>query len=137
MLIRGKCAHHTRVGANDFRGQDHSTRGQADFDSPCCVPSHLKPVVDISSGVDVPALDGRPHTFLHLCPLGLTDTPGLGPIEHDVGQDTTGIIRNLDAIGLAFQQVATKRKKEKSIMYSWIITQTVHARGTIPMTLMF
>lgn len=95
---------------------DHSMLGQAASDSSWCVPSHLKPVVDIPSGVDVPALDGCPHTLFHLGPLGLTDTPGLRPIVHDVGQDTTSIVRNLNAISLAFQQVATRRKKEKSIM---------------------
>ena len=95
---------------------DHSMLGQAASDSSWCVPSHLKPVVDIPPGVDVQAMDGCPHTLLHLGPLGLTDTPGLGPIEHDVGQDTTGIVRNLNAISLAFQQVATRRKKDQSIM---------------------
>lgn len=79
---------------------------------PCPTPPQPSPVIDISPGVDVPALDGCPHALLHLLPLGLTDAPGLRPIKHDVGEDATGVVGNLNPIGLALEEVAAKMKEK-------------------------
>lgn len=78
---------------------------------PCPTLPQPSPVIDISPGVDVPALDGCPHALLHLLPLGLTDAPGLRPIKHDVGEDATGVVGNLNPIGLALEEVAAKKEK--------------------------
>lgn len=79
---------------------------------PCPTLPQPSPVIDISPGVDVPALDGCPHALLHLLPLGLTDAPGLRPIKHDVGEDATGVVGNLNPIGLALEEVAAKMKEK-------------------------
>lgn len=72
---------------------------------------HSAPVIDVSPRVDVPALDGGPHALLYLLPLGLADAPRLRPIEHDVGEDAAGVVRNFDPISLALQQVAAKGRE--------------------------
>lgn len=72
---------------------------------------YSSPVIDVSPGVDIPALDGCPHPLYNFLSVGLTYTPNLWTIKHDMGEHTTGIIGYLNAICFALQQVAAKREE--------------------------
>lgn len=59
------------------------------------------PVVNVSPGIDIPALNCRPHPVHHLVPGGLSDQPGLWPVKHDVGKDPAGVVRHFNPVRFA------------------------------------
>lgn len=93
-------------------GLERPADGQTDGSAICVhergeVRGHT-PVVDVAPRADVPAPDGRPHFVHDVRPLGLLHVPGLGPVEHDVRQNSTGVVGHLDAVRLTVQQLTAR-----------------------------
>lgn len=86
------------------------------------------PVVDVATRGDVPALDGVPHLLHDHLSVRALHSPHFRPVEHDVGQNPTGIVRHLNPVRLAAQQVTaqgTSKNLSKSVFSSCVGQDTV------------
>lgn len=65
-----------------------------------------EPVIDVALRADVPTLNGVPHLVHHRVSARLLHQPNLRPVEHDVREHATRVVRHLDPVRLTVQQVA-------------------------------
>lgn len=81
------------------------------------------PVINVTLWTDVPTLNGVPHLVHHRVSPRLLHQPNLRPVEHDVREHAARVVRHLDPVRLADQQV-TVAMGDTGGRYQFIKTHT-------------